>query len=227
MNYSEVKKELKKEFESFLKPLGYKSKSGAQGCEFILLKELTTFRIGYGVANYIDEFTTGCYLGIGILPIQKIVYKLEDVKEVTDNYGSTIASGISHYFNELNYDYRIKTTENIKEWGAIVRKFYEEYAIPFLEKYNTVDAIDKLVNTNPSERVIYCDDLAWRMMNGLISAKLNNNPKYEDLKSYYRAEVERIYQGHFKYSDCIKVIEFLDSHSQEELLKITEVQKAH
>lgn len=34
MNYSEVKKELKKEYEDFLKPIGYKSKSGSQGCEF-------------------------------------------------------------------------------------------------------------------------------------------------------------------------------------------------
>lgn len=220
MNYSEVKKELKKEFESFLNPLGYKSKSGAQGCEFILLKEFTTFRIGYGVANYIDEFTTGCYLGIGVLPIQKIFYKIEDIKEVSDNYGSTIASGTSHYFNELNYDYRIKTIENVKEWGVIVRKFYEEYAVPFFEKYNTIDAIDKLVNTNPSERVIYCDDLGWRIIKGLIAAKLNNNPKYNELKDYYKNEVETKFQGYFMYPKCMKVIEFLDSHSQEELLEI-------
>ena len=56
------------------------------------------------------------------------------------------------YFNEINYSYKIKSQEDITEWGKIVRKFYEEYAVPFFEKYNSVDAIDKLLNEKPTEK---------------------------------------------------------------------------
>ena len=119
-------------------------------------------------------------------------------------------------------DAKIKTEEDIKEWGKIVRKFYEEYAVPFFEKYNTVDAIDKLLNENPTEKVIYLDDLGWRIIKGLIAAKLNNNPNYNKLRDYYKSEVESKFQGYFMYEKCNIVIDFLENHSQEELLKIAE-----
>ena len=217
MNYSEVKKELKKEFELFLKPLGYKSKKDPQGCDFWKLEENSLNRIGYGIANYVDEFNTVCYLKIGQINIQNIEKQIFE-----GEYYETLSVGMQTCFNEINYRYKIKTEEDIKEWGKIVRKFYEEYAVPFFEKYNAVDAIDKLLNDNPTERVIYCDDLGWRIIKGLIVAKLNNNPKYNELKDYYISEVESKFQGYFMYEKCMKTIDFLDSHSQEELLKIAE-----
>ena len=217
MNYSEVKKELKKEFELFLKPLGYKSKKDPQGCDFWKLEENSLNRIGYGIANYVDEFNTVCYLKIGQINIQNIEKQIFE-----GEYYETLSVGMQTCFNEINYRYKIKTEEDIKEWGKIVRKFYEEYAVPFFEKYNAVDAIDKLLNDNPTERVIYCDDLGWRIIKGSIVAKLNNNPKYNELKDYYISEVESKFQGYFMYEKCMKTIDFLDSHSQEELLKIAE-----
>lgn len=215
MNYSEVKKELKKEFESFLNPLGYKSKTDAQGCKFIKLTAQNIFTITYGVANYIDEFNTGLVIGIEN-------NKLEEVQKhiLNEFIGFAIGSGTSDYFKEINFRFKIKTEEDIKEWGKIVRKFYEEYAVPFFEKYNSVDAIDKLLNDQPTEKVIYLDDLGWRIIKGLIAAKLNSNPKYNELRAYYRSEVENKFQGYFMYEKCMKTIDFLDNHSQEELLQI-------
>lgn len=180
MKYSEVKKEIKKEFESLLKPLGYKSKIDSQGCEFNLAKEDYELTIGFGVANYFEVFTTSIYIGIGIFKIQNIEKTVFD-----GSYYGTISSNVGNYFNELNYRYQIKTQEDIEEWGKIARKFYTEYAVPFFEKYNSVAAIDKLLNENPTEKVIYCYDMGWRIIKGLIAAKLNNNPKYNELRDYY------------------------------------------
>lgn len=61
------------------------------------------------------------------------------------------------------------------------------------------------------------------MMIGLISAKLNQNPKYSELRNYYKNEVDKIYFGNFKYEKCIFVIDFLDSHSYEEIKVISEI----
>ena len=51
MNYSEVKKELKKELESFLKPLGYKSKTDTQGCVFVLIDNQIVLRLSRDLIN--------------------------------------------------------------------------------------------------------------------------------------------------------------------------------
>lgn len=216
MNYSEVKKELKKEFEGFLKPLGYKSKTNNQGCKFSLINVNSQCNIGYGVSNYVDEFYTGCYISIEIPQIEAITLNL------FEESGFIVGFNIGTYFNELNYRYKIKTQEDILEWVKIVGKFYEEYAVPFFEKYHSLDAIDKLLNENPTEKVIYLDDLGWRIIKGLIVAKLNNNPKYKELRDYYYSEVESKFQGYFMYEKCMKTIDFIDNHSQEDLLKIAE-----
>jgi hypothetical protein len=225
MNYKEVKKEIKIEFESFLKPLGYGSKIDSQGCEFFKKINGSLYRIGYGITNYIDEFNTGCYIGIGHLGIQKILYFIEGIFDVNDNYGSTLGSNIGLFFNNLNYRYEIKSREDINKWGQIAREFYNNYAVPFFQKYSSLDAIDKLLNDNPTEKVIYLDDLGWRIIKGLIAAKLNSNPKYPELRAYYKSEVESKFQGYFMYEKCMKTIEFLDRHKLEELEKIIESQK--
>jgi len=216
MNYSEVKKELKREYESILKPFGYKAKSEKQGCEFILVQDDLTQRVGYGIANYVDEFQTGGYASIGIIIIEKVQQFILSEEYNSINI-STLGVSISNYFNELNYRYHIKTIEDVKEWGKIVKKFYEEYVVLFFEKYNTVDSIDKLLNNNPSVKIIYCDDLGFRIIKGLIAAKLNNNPKYNELRDYYMSEVESKFQGYFMYEKCMKVIDFLDRYTSEEL----------
>ena len=154
MTYSEVKKELKKEFTFFLKPKGYNSKCSSQGCEFTLPNIYSTNLIGYGIVNYIDEFETGCYIGIGIHEVQEIEKKIFD-----GIFYSTLSLGIANYFNKINYRFNIKTKDDIKEWKEIIQKFYKEFAHPFFEKYQTVADIDKLLNTNPEERVPELDDL--------------------------------------------------------------------
>ena len=101
MNYSEVKKELKKEFEVFLKPLGYKSKSDPQGCDFLTEKLNCINRIGYGVANYIDEFNTSCYLKISLIPIQNIEGVVFDEKGIYDTGNNYLPS--SNFYSCGNF----------------------------------------------------------------------------------------------------------------------------
>jgi hypothetical protein len=153
-----------------------------------------------------------------MLPIQLIENRIFNEESFTD----TLLLNKSDYFKDINYRFKIASLNDVKEWSTIAKKFYHEFAVPFFEKYKSVDAIDKLLNEKPSEKVIYCDDLGWRIIKGLISAKLNNNPKYNELRDYYRSEVESKFQGYFIYEKCMKAIDFLDKHTREELIKIAE-----
>ena len=213
MNYSEVKKELKKEFDFFLKPLGFKSKTDNQGCRFFLDKGNVEYRIGYGVANYVDEFNTGLFGSIAIKSIQLV----ENYIFKEEGYSDTLLLNKSDYFADINYRFKIIKNDDISEWMKIVKKFYQDFALPFFKCNNTTEELDKLLNNTPTEKVIYCGDLGWRIIKGLIVAKLNGNPKYNELRDYYKSEVENKFQGYFMYEKCMKVIDFLDNHSLEEL----------
>src|SRR6218665_269758 len=223
MKYSEVQKELKKEFDGFLKPLGYKTKSGSQGYAFLKANTNDYQKIGFGLSNYEPVYYTGVYSYVGVYSIDKILCESLEMEYVrTILGGGTISTSTSIYFQELNYQFKIQNTADIKQWMQLFEKYYTEHLLPFFNMYNTVEAIDKLLNENPTERVIHCDDLGWRIIKGLISAKLNQNPKYDELRAYYKSEVESKFQGYFMYEKCMKTINFLDNHSQEELLKIAE-----
>ncbi len=223
MNYSEVKKELKREFESFLKPLGYKSKYGNQGCDFFVSESIGYRKIGFGIAKYEPVFYTGIYAYVGVDAIDKVlcyILEMDYIKSIGG--GGTISTSTRIYFNDINYQYKIQTEIDIRDWFMIFKKFYNDHLTAFFVKYNTIDSIDKLLNEHPTEKVVYCDDLGWRIIKGLITAKLNRNPKYYELRDYYKNEVETKFQGYFMYEKCMKVIEFLDSHSTEELNKMAE-----
>jgi len=216
MTYSEVKKELKKEFTAFLKPLGYKSKCSNQGCTFFLSKANKECKFGYGIVNYINEFYTSIHGSLGLYPIQNVESEIFGIDEYTD----TLLLNKEKYFKEINYRFKIESKNDIKEWMNIVQKFFTEFAQPFFEKYKTVADIDKLLNTNPKERVPELDNLGQHIIKGLISAKLNENPNYEELKSFYKNEVETKFKGHFMYDKCMQTIIFLDNHSLSELKTI-------
>ncbi len=223
MNYSEAKKKIKNEYENLLKPLGYKSRSNGQGFEFNFVKNNLVLKIGFGVSNYSDQFDTGCYASIGVIEIHNVLNYIFDEKLIIIDRGNTIGVNIAKYFNEINYSFNITTDEDVAEWGVIVRKYFYEYLSPFFEKYNSIASIDILFNEYPTETVIFMDNLASRIQIGLISAKLNQNPKYNELRNYYKSEVESKFQGYFMYTDCMKVIDFLDSHTYEEIKEISEL----
>lgn len=65
-------------------------------------------------------------------------------------------------------------------------------ALDFLSQHDSIDTIDKLFNMLPIEQYSpYCSGLDTHCMVGLISAKLSNNPQYENIKQMYKRIVKQ------------------------------------
>lgn len=218
MDYKEVKRKLKKEFTTLLKPKEFKSKADNQGCSFFCEKDKLILNFGYGVENYIDEFKTGVF---GSVCFKKIA-SIEKIALNQEGLSATVMLQKDDYFQDINYRFVIKSDDDISEWMKIVSDFYSKVAEPFYTKYNSVADIDILLNSNPSKRVPELNDLGAHIITGLISAKLNDNPKYSELREYYLKEVEDKFGGHFLYNNCKKVIDYLDAHSTKELDEISD-----
>lgn len=216
MNYKEVNKILKKEFEKILKPLGFKGRLGLQGCRYSVNKNNFINTIAYGVTNYIDEFKTSCTIGIG----NKIFHSIQNTAIGEEVSYSTVSCRYADYLGVVNYDFTIINDSDINEWMKLVSKFINEFALDFFERYNSLNELDILFNTDPTKKIVYSYDLSTRIINSVIAAKLNNNPKYNELRDYYKSEVENKFQGYFMYEKCMKVIDFLDNYTSEELNKL-------
>ena len=83
-----------------------------------------------------------------MLPIQLIENRIFNEESFTD----TLLLNKSDYFKDINYRFKIASLNDVKEWSTIAKKFYNEFAVPFFEKYKSVDAIDKLLNENHPRR---------------------------------------------------------------------------
>ncbi|MGV4439634.1 hypothetical protein ACQ1PL_09075 [Ornithobacterium rhinotracheale] len=217
MDYKEVKQKLKKEFTTLLKPKGFKSKADNQGCSFLSEKDKLILNFGYGVENYVDEFKTGIFGSICFKEIASVEKEALNQEGFTD----TLLMQKRDYFQDINYRFVIKTDDDIAEWMKIVTDFYSKVAEPFYNKFSTVADIDILLNSDPSKRVPELNDLGAHIITGLISAKLNENPNYNELRTYYEQELESKFKGHFLYNNCKQVIDYLDTHSLEELNEIS------
>jgi hypothetical protein len=218
MNYKDINGTLKSNFEMILKPMGFKAKSGLQGCRFTIHNREFVNSLSYGIVNYIDEFKTSCTIGVG----NKRFHLIQSTAIDEDVSYSTVSCRYADYLGVVNYSFEIRNEADITEWMKLAAKFINEFALQFFEKYNSINELDLLFNEEPSKNIIYCYDLSIRIINSLIAAKLNNNSKYNDLRDYYRSEVESKFQGYFMYEKCMKVIDFLDKYTSEELNKLTD-----
>ena len=123
------------------------------------------------------------------------IYKSPDGRELGERGG---------LFIWLYQDEDIEAT--IKKLGM----YYSDIAKPYFTKYNTLEAIDDIMNNPPFD---YCPahvggNFNERCMKGLIVAKLINNPNYEKLVSIYNEEIKEtknteIIEDYYKTRDYL------------------------
>lgn len=68
-------------------------------------------------------------------------------------------------------------------------KRFKEVALPYCLNNATVAMVDKLINTKPDEYKVHMRNDNYRILKGLIAAKLNNNPYLEDIINIYDKQI--------------------------------------
>jgi hypothetical protein len=207
MKISEVSKLLSKGFGEMYKPLEFKK------WKYGYKKEVGSFSytFGFSSSNMDNSFPSTFYYRLGCFTVGNILNLITPLTELDTQI---IGIGQADLFEAkkisiLKYD--IYNEEDANKMVSEVSKYFIEQALPYLESVSSIEKLEKITNSelNP-----------WKKSTGLILAKLVNNPSYESLKIKYR-ELLKDWSDWDK-QELEKVISFLDSHSQEELLKIAE-----
>jgi hypothetical protein len=74
----------------------------------------------------------------------------------------------------------------VREIVADIRK----YMIPYFEQNNTVQRVNELLNDQPADQSVHYFSYPYKVMIGLVAAKLTNNADYDRLVSIYDSELE-------------------------------------
>lgn len=142
------------------------------------------------------------YIWIGIKEIEKYYKQITLNKELkTDVNFVTIGNGIANLlanpdglYANRNKSLKLHVFEDkhIPLVAAQLLKQFKEVALPYCLNNARVSMVDKLINTKPDEYKVHAMNDNYRILKGLIAAKLNNNSQLEELiKIYDKQIVER------------------------------------
>jgi hypothetical protein len=130
--------------------------------------------------------------------------EIEDYfKEITTNkelktewsittIGNSIANllanpdGINRNRNQ-SLDLYVFDESHIKLVANELSKQFKKVALPYFITNNTVAKIDELLNEHPKEYCVHMSNDLYRFIKGLIAAKLNKNPKLNQLLEIYKS----------------------------------------
>lgn len=126
----------------------------------------------------------------------KIAIKDKQYFASTRTLGNSLGRIIEHIESGTQIDtgtrmrYLIENMDDVSTLIQVIPNRFSEYALPYFEKYSSLKAVDQLLNVNTSEISIHQPLYPMRACIGIIAAKLNNNPKYNELVVVYENELE-------------------------------------
>lgn len=113
-----------------------------------------------------------------------------DFFTIGNNIATILANpdGIYKKRNE-SVDLLIMEDGQLKDIAAKLLKYFKEVAEPFCRKNASIARVDEILNSRPNESKLEAANDIYRMINGIVAAKLNNNPKLKELISIYERQM--------------------------------------
>jgi hypothetical protein len=175
------------------------------------------FAFGLGIIDSDNSFPSTFNYGIGNLNYSNLLNFMIDNLDLNfqkDKYMTVFGSGQIRLFDEGKYpvlEYDICTEADAQKMVNEVSNYILTNVLPEWEANPTLEFLERKVNQKLSDSSNFF---------GLILAKLVRNPNYKIIKNHYENISREWSDGDKKNLE--KIISFLDSHSHEELLKISE-----
>jgi hypothetical protein len=175
------------------------------------------YSFGFAIVDLDNSFPTTFRFGIGSKKVKAILELVlpEKYKAMQENeYPPAIHFGQIVLFDEGKYpilEYDIYTEADAQKMVDEVSHYLLSNVLPEWEANPTNEYLEKTANESLSDSPNF---------SGLILAKLVGSSNYETVKAHF-IKVSKDWSD-WDRNDLEKVIDFLDNHSQEELLKIAE-----
>ncbi len=112
-----------------------------------------------------------------------------------------IDEGVEHGFRKKAVaDWLVRDEGSINKLIEVIPTYLEETILPYYDQNSSLSRVDEVLNKKPREMSIHNYLYPLRANVAIIAAKLNGNPKYEELIGIYEEELEEAedtYKGEF------------------------------
>jgi hypothetical protein len=144
-------------------------------------------------------FLVESYVWINVKAIENIYKEVtvnQELKRETDflTLGNSIADlnanpgGIYKKRNE-SLDLFVFEEKNAYYVAHELLSHFNRQALPYFHNNYTVDAVDRLVNSHVKEYCVHMRNDTYRIIKGLIAARLNNNVRFTELHEMYSQRI--------------------------------------
>lgn len=194
MKSTEVKERVASGFGKLLKEDGFVYKKTKN--LFLSQREEFDYFFIIEQLSWSDHFSINVHLAISQKKIENILEKI--ICNVRDKY--TFWQDIARIYKSPDHRQIINGNlvvllfqdEDVEATVESLEGYYENIARPYFKRYESLEAIDDIMNNPPYE---YCPaDIGGgfdnRCMKGLIVARLVNNPNYNNLLNIYDEEIK-------------------------------------
>lgn len=176
------KTELLKDLESKIKDFGFQLNK--KQVEFIKKNELGWFKYQIVFFKINEGWELKPCLLIRCNTVENIFHEISEFEVKYQKDTPTIGSSIEDYLNDnISYRYRLTDENQIKSIAQQLYILFKTVALPFFAKYNTIDKIDNVLNSNIQDASL--TGAIFKGSKALITAKLTNRDNYQELENYY------------------------------------------
>lgn len=120
--------------------------------------------------------------------VEEIFHKVSDIEQKFQSESVTIGAPIGEVIGEgaRSCSFVVDNLEEAASTSEKIDATFKDIALPYFERFSTLEAIDEDINQSPLERAINRGGLVWhRCATGLIVARLVDRPNYLELVQIY------------------------------------------
>ncbi len=137
-------------------------------------------------------------VGVRIETIENIYHQIAGFEKKYQKGTCTVGSsvGIILAGDARRCEFGLATAADLPAVVQGVERVFHEFALPYFERYGSIEAIDELLNTDPLQPTPH--KILWdRYAIGLITAKLLGRANFEELARIARERVALMNKGAF------------------------------
>lgn len=175
-----------------------KTKHGWDKFQLIFLERKEGWEIDFGLLIRLHE-------------IENIYHKGSYYEKKYQNSTPTVGISIENYLNDGNvHRLNIKSIDDANIFYTDVIKYFEEIAIPFFDKYSSIEELDKAINVKEGKSIF--SGLKYSGSLGIILAGLNNNVDFIFFEKKYREYYKTFCKGFYlkEFEDILKEIKLIN-----------------
>lgn len=91
----------------------------------------------------------------------------------------------------VNYDWELRTEEEVIEFVKQFKNYMNTVIAPYFDQNSSLNQVDLLLNENPRVSSIHNNTNPLRACVAIIAAKLNKNPKFDEILSIYDETIKK------------------------------------